>query len=261
MPLYMVKEPSITYQYKQAIKKLSSNDKKTRDLVLESLPSLLSLRPLEYLELLKLWKGLYYCMWMCDRPLAQQKLANDIGDLILKCPSDSSLLFLKAFWETICREWNSIDSLRLDKFYLLIRKNIEGGFRLCMSSNWSEEIVNKYVLLLQDIPLNPTNPKIPNSIRYHILDVYLDELDKVFPVKNKNQNFQIKVFLSPFLNLIEKSHDKYVKKRVSEAIFLDKRIELWNNKDDNYNFDDEVLDIDDKNEEDFIEEWYGFDDQ
>ncbi|EMR09293.1 hypothetical protein PNEG_02253 [Pneumocystis murina B123] len=258
----MAEKPLITHEYRQIIKKLSSNDKKTRDSVVELLPSLLSLRPLEYIELLKLWKGLYYCMWMCDRPLAQQKLANDFVNLIFKCPSNNSLLFLKAFWETICREWNLIDSLRLDKFYLLIRKNIEGGFRLCMSLNWSEKVVNNYVLLLEDIPLNPTNPKIPNSIRYHILDVYLDELDKVFPVKSKNQNFQIKVFLAPFLNLVKKSPDKYLKKRISETIFLDKRIELWNNKKDDYNFDNEILDVDDKNNEDaFVEEWYGFDDQ
>lgn len=150
--------------------------------------------------------------------------------------------------------------IRLDKFYLLIRKNIEGGFRLCMSLDWSEEIVNNYVLLLQDIPLNPTNPKVPNSIRYHILDVYLDELDKFFPVKSKNQNFQIKLLLTPFVNLLEKSSDKYLKKYVSETIFLDKRIESWNNNGNDHNFDNQVSDIDDKNEDSFIEEWYGFDD-
>ena len=32
-------------------------------------------------ELMRLWKGLFYCMWMSDKPLVQEELAGKIADL------------------------------------------------------------------------------------------------------------------------------------------------------------------------------------
>ncbi|KTW32243.1 uncharacterized protein T551_00334 [Pneumocystis jirovecii RU7] len=242
------KSPKIS-ELKQLTKKFVSNDKKTRDSAVMSLSHFLSSRShLSYSELLKLWKGLFYCMWMSDRSFTQQKLANDLANLVSKCSTDNALLFLKAFWETICREWISIDILRLNKFYLLIRKYIEQGFRICMMSSWSEEVLKKYIFLLKSIPLNPLNPKIPNSIRYHVSDVYLDELDKVFSEKTQTQNFPIQILLEPFVYLFKKTPDKYVRKRISENIFQDKRIELWlNKKGDHYSSDLKMLNVNNEN--------------
>ncbi|KAG5518802.1 hypothetical protein PMAC_002773 [Pneumocystis sp. 'macacae'] len=237
------KEP----ECRQLVKKLASNDKKTRDSAVISLSHFLSLKKqLDYSELLKLWKGLFYCMWMSDRSFTQQKLANDLADLVSKCSIDNALLFLNAFWETICREWISIDVLRLNKFYLLIRKYIEQGFRVCMASSWSQEVLKKYIFILKSIPLNPMNPKIPNSIRYHVSDVYLDELYKVSSEKIQIQNFPIQIFLEPFVYLFKKTSDKHVRKRVLENVFQDKRIELWLNKNgDDYGSNFKMLDIND----------------
>lgn len=96
------------------------------------------------LELQKLWKGglccnllrrefvaegnlwpcftaLFYCMWMSDKPLVQQKLADDLADLVLCIRSShpgriartrASLAFLEAFWSVIIREWAGLDRLR-----------------------------------------------------------------------------------------------------------------------------------------------------
>jgi len=61
----------------------------------------------------KLWKGIFYGFWMSDKPLVQQALASELADLVLTLPTtSSSLAFLRGFWETIVREWNSIDHLR-----------------------------------------------------------------------------------------------------------------------------------------------------
>ena len=32
-------------------------------------------------ELLKLWRGLFYCMWMADKPLVQEDLARKLAGL------------------------------------------------------------------------------------------------------------------------------------------------------------------------------------
>ena len=36
----------------------------------------------EELELLKLWKGLYMCLWMTDKPLVQEDVADELAALL-----------------------------------------------------------------------------------------------------------------------------------------------------------------------------------
>jgi ribosomal RNA-processing protein 1 len=101
---------------------------------LTSLRSFLSARhvssSLTHLEVLKLWKGLFYAMWMCDRPLPQQQLAQDLADLMYAIPSDKRpdavVNWLRGFWGTMAREWTGIDVLRMDKFLLLVRRVLGG---------------------------------------------------------------------------------------------------------------------------------------
>ena len=60
--------------------------------------------------MMRLWKGLYYCFWMSDKPLVQEELAESISSFI-KCfhSQDSSLLFIQSFLQTFGREWFGID--------------------------------------------------------------------------------------------------------------------------------------------------------
>jgi ribosomal RNA-processing protein 1 len=76
------------------------------------------------LDVLKLWKGLFYALWMCDRPLPQQALAQDLADLIYVLPDNEEVVaaWLRGFWATMAREWTGVDVLRLEKFLLLVRR-------------------------------------------------------------------------------------------------------------------------------------------
>ena len=50
---------------------------------------------------------------MSDKHLVQQALATEIADILLAITSVSvSLAFLRGFWESTVKEWNSIDRLR-----------------------------------------------------------------------------------------------------------------------------------------------------
>ena len=92
---------------------ISHIDRPTRDKAVASLRTFLGgRRRLEDLELLKLWKGLFFCMWMSDRPRPQQMLAADLADLVAVLPESNVLPFLTAFWKTMAREWTNIDVLR-----------------------------------------------------------------------------------------------------------------------------------------------------
>ncbi|TKA60958.1 hypothetical protein B0A55_11737, partial [Friedmanniomyces simplex] len=74
----------MAHQPNPFIKQLASSDRKLRTSALASLRQYLSSHhsaPLSQLDLLKLWKALFYCLYMQDKPLHQQRLAQDLADL------------------------------------------------------------------------------------------------------------------------------------------------------------------------------------
>ena len=95
------------------LKQLASSDRRIRDGAVETLRAYLGHRQsLDEMELLKLWKGLFYCMWMSDKPRTQQQLARDLAGLVDTLQPATVLGFLSAFWKTMSREWVDIDILR-----------------------------------------------------------------------------------------------------------------------------------------------------
>jgi ribosomal RNA-processing protein 1 len=60
---------------------------------------------------------------------------------------------------------------------------------------------------------SPNDPKIPNSIRYHITDLYLDELDKVQSLESADESFSstIQVLIEPFVKIQKEGRDKTAK--------------------------------------------------
>ncbi|KAF7726603.1 hypothetical protein EC973_008567 [Apophysomyces ossiformis] len=170
-------------------KQLAANEKKQRDKAVRSLKRFLSTGPeLSKLDLLKLWKGLFYCFWMSDKPLVQQALANDLGALVLDVPVSNAVPFLSAFWEIHCKEWHGLDRIRLDKYYLLFRRIIHFSFQLLADQNWEEDLVRDYTTMLLEGPLHPTDRTKPDAIRYHIMDLYFEELDKVLDKLQDSQS-------------------------------------------------------------------------
>lgn len=59
-------------------------------------------------------------MWMSDKPLVQEGLADGLS-LLNHCFSDPlvSVKFFGAFLETMCLEWFGIDQWRIDKFMMV----------------------------------------------------------------------------------------------------------------------------------------------
>lgn len=72
---------------------------------------------------MRLWKGLYYCMWMSDKPLIQEELAESLSKIV-HCfnNKDVVLLYTSCILKTLGTEWYGIDQYRLDKFSMVSRK-------------------------------------------------------------------------------------------------------------------------------------------
>ncbi|PKI85552.1 hypothetical protein MVES_000074 [Malassezia vespertilionis] len=197
-------------------------------------------------ELAKLWK---------DKPLVQQALAQELAELVLhvagiatneehaeesdavdgdkplqvkkaRARALTALDFYDGFWMTIASEWHGVDKFRVNKYYLLMRRYVEAGFRLLLLHKWDSVLVKKFTSVMRGLhgPLSSNNVGMPDSITYHVCDIYLDELEQVVSSADEPGRVPISGLLLPLLELAATSRSKRVYDRVmSSAInpFLD----------------------------------------
>ncbi|CAL3964149.1 hypothetical protein PZA11_001578 [Diplocarpon coronariae] len=201
------------------VKQLAANDRPTRDAALESLRTYLSgRREWPSLELLKLWKGLFYCMWMSDRPRTQQALADSLAELVAVLPSAAVIPFLRAFWQTMQREWTNVDVLRMEKFLLLTRRYLGATFKAIRDQAWGEEAVARHLALLAEVPCNVTEIRVPNGMRFHVIDIYVDELERVGLLGEEGRKATVNRMLEPLRALAKGSPTKPVRIKAREAL-------------------------------------------
>ncbi|XP_038616055.1 ribosomal RNA processing protein 1 homolog A [Tachyglossus aculeatus] len=168
-------------------------------------------------ELLKIWKGLFYCMWMQDKPLRQEDLGNTISQLIHDFQNaEAQHLFLQTFWQTMNREWNGIDRLRLDKFYMLIRMVLNQSFELVKRNGWEESQIDLLLEMLMKEILHPDS-HAPNGVKFHFIDLFLEELAKVGAEElTADQNLK---FIDPLCRIAAKSKDSTLVEVIVQGIF------------------------------------------
>lgn len=158
------------------------------------------------------------------------------------------------------REWSAIDSLRMDKYLYLLRCYIAKGFEVCSKSkSWKkafgekDKVWEQYVemLVADGGPLSPLDMKVPVGVRLHVLDIWVDELEKA----DGEHKVDVEKVMAPVKLLGEKTLTKSVRVRADEAV-EDDRILSWNG---------EAVkargDVDDEDDEDAEEgDFAGFDD-
>lgn len=233
-------------------------------------------KPLSLKKYEKLWKGLFYAMWFSDKPRPQQRLADTLGSLFSDTiPPQSFLLFVEAHWVVIIHEWPQIDHHRIDKFYLMLRRVIGGCFAKLAQEEWKTEFVEEYLNTLEKNVLSG-EVKIPLSLPSHVIDVYLDELEKIIfkdihegelgkeDLDEKQQkelleniqrqkveivkNLPIKQLFSVFERLLERTLIKVLKEKIQDELFGDERLKEWGvslNDDEEEALENEEKDADD----------------
>ncbi|KIJ66253.1 hypothetical protein HYDPIDRAFT_86769 [Hydnomerulius pinastri MD-312] len=210
-------------------KYLASSEKKTRDKAVKNLAVFLSNdenNVMSDVEMAKLWKGIFYCntagFWMSDKPLVQQALAQELAELVLTITNvPSSLNFLKGFWTTTVREWSGIDRLRMDKYYMLVRRFVNASFRLLIRAEWEESAMQEYHSILTNAggPLCPADIRVPASLTFHLAEIYLEELDKALASSESSLPVPLLALLSPFITLAAHTPTNTTYKHLQDAMF------------------------------------------
>ncbi|KAH0591027.1 Ribosomal RNA processing protein 1 like protein [Termitomyces sp. J132] len=207
-------------------KYLASTEKRIRDKAVKNLSVFLSesTNVLPKSDMDKLWKGIFYGFWMSDKPLVQQALATELSDLVLSISqTTSALAFLRGFWEMIVREWNGIDRLRIDKYYMLVRRFVNASFRLLVRTEWDTNVVKEYndMLTTSGGPLCPSDLRVPTGLAYHLADIYVEELDKVLSLSTSPADIlpaPLHPLLMPFLSLAAQTPVAVTCKRIQSSL-------------------------------------------
>ncbi|QCD80301.1 ribosomal RNA processing protein 1 homolog isoform X1 [Vigna unguiculata] len=201
------------------IKQLACCNKTTREktlrLLLKSwLPS--QSQPLSNDDAKKLWKGLFYCMWHSDKPLVQADLVDRLSSLLLSLHLPLSVQYFSIFLLTMRREWSGIDALRLDKFYLLIRRFVSKFFSLLKTNSWDLQLVESLMGVFDEGTLSAQENKAHgNGVNYHIATVFLEELRPFLPLKQQ----VLEVLLKPFISALGRVHDKVLVGKIRSGVF------------------------------------------
>ncbi|WOL08569.1 ribosomal RNA processing protein [Canna indica] len=166
-------------------------------------------------DLAKIWMGLFYCFWHADKLPVQADLAGRLAALLESLPAPLAARYFEAFIVTIRREWGGINFLRLDKFYLLIRKFLVHAFLLLRKNAWDPDLAARLVGILSEKSLLSADNYPASGVNYQVAEVFLDEIEDLLPVALETLDLMIK----PFISVMQKSADKVLVKKIKVNVF------------------------------------------
>lgn len=198
--------------YRKLARRLSHVDKRERDRGVEMVRGFLEKGSgLSDDDLMKVWKGLYYCMWMSDKAPIQEELAQSLANMVHLGSWKEGVAFVRAFYATMCREWRGIDRLRLDKFYNLMRCVVQEAMAMLSKAHWKAQAVHAFLSMMEEKALDPSLAQV-TGVTLHLVDYWIRDLAEA----------DCKVatrMLDPMIHLLGHCQNKLVLDRVREKVF------------------------------------------
>ncbi|CAN6863610.1 unnamed protein product [Brassica oleracea] len=209
--------PPVEENCKSLIKKLASckqtiRDRSLRTLLRTWLPEQASV-PDE--DMKKLWQGIFYCMWHADKSLYQSELIDRLAAALHSLPLPLSVHYFTVFLFTMRREWSRIDRLRLDKFYLLIRRFLHALLALMDGSSWDLELTRRLMGVLFDGTFLAGDKFQGNGVNYHVASVFVEEVREFLPLRKE----VLELVFGPFVMVLGIVSDKVLVGKIKSNLF------------------------------------------
>ncbi|KAL9191011.1 hypothetical protein ACHAXT_000717 [Thalassiosira profunda] len=128
-------------------------------------------------------------------------------------------LFVSTFLSTVRREWGNVDKHRLDKFYTAVRFMVGEMYKYMAQRQWNLGIIRLFNDVLYQEGLSSDAPGLTNGLRYHLIDICVDELAKAnADAKTPLTEATFLDCLEPFFGLAGNAEDKMVQRRAMERV-------------------------------------------
>lgn len=125
--------------------------------------------------------------------------------------------FCRTFFRTMRQNWGVTDQHRVDKFYTLMRYVLRQMYVYMANRSFNLGIVRLFNDALFEEILSMT----PNGLRFHIIDISVEELAKVS--KETSSSVDTDSFLSafePYFAMLQTEHDTIVHSRLIEHVLV-----------------------------------------
>ena len=159
----------------QFARNLATGNRKTRAQALGALEKWLQGRGegASELELRKLWRGIFFCVWMVDKAPVQLEVSRTIARLVhcFEAPAHAAR-WLRCWGSTLRGEWGKLDKHRIDKYYTLIRQVVVEAVNYARARAWAADACGALVGALDAELVR----QLPNGPRLHLADVLLEAL-------------------------------------------------------------------------------------
>ena len=176
---------------------------------------LISVENISDLEMLTLWKALFYCLSVCDRQSVYEELCAALVDLlsVFKKLSFAFHKYLRLFFRALLLEWALLDQNKQNKFYTLLRTMITKCFSLLQVSDWHSKSMSIFLDVIDTEVLH--NPL--NGPRFHLCDIYLPALLDVTRGNIPSNTFR--KLLKPFRQSLHTIDDAHYCRHVKQCLF------------------------------------------
>lgn len=192
---------------------------------------------------------------MTDRPLPQQRLAADLASLVHRgVRPQCAVAWQSAFWAVLGLQWTDIDALRMQKFLLLVRRAFAAQVAWCKEREYKGKQVEEMEAVFREWCFEEEGTdlkRVPVGLRLHILDIWVDELEKEGCLEDESAAAFVKT-LGDMVDALKRSPIRPVRDR-AEEMHGDERLPWAQRESD----DEAEADAQDDEADDG---WGGFDD-
>lgn len=155
---------------------LSDTERRVREASLTSLQSWLSANKgeLQARELDRLWKALFYCIWMADRP----RVITSTIQHVIELTDVAGWPFLSSSFGCLMREWFGIDRHRVDKYYELANAALAKSIEIVLEQKTNESFTENMDAMLEMLQTQVWDRahKEGQGFTLHVLDMYIDKI-------------------------------------------------------------------------------------
>ncbi|KAJ1988088.1 hypothetical protein H4R33_002578 [Dimargaris cristalligena] len=199
-------------------KRLGSNEKIVRDKATDTLLAWLAApRDMSEDDMVKVWEGLFYCVWMADKPLVQQELTERLASALLTVDRSLVIPYILGFWRVMEQSWLKIDKHRVNKFLLLVRFMIRYSFLVLEKFQWEAKLVAEYNSAMSHTILDLASLKLPLGLTSQYCECFLAELDQI-PLE-KREPIPFTSLMTPFVSYLGQICDSLFSKVIIKRVF------------------------------------------
>eukprot|EP01114_Cavostelium_apophysatum_P023355 TRINITY_DN8768_c0_g1_i1.p1 TRINITY_DN8768_c0_g1~~TRINITY_DN8768_c0_g1_i1.p1 ORF type:complete len:567 (-),score=192.25 TRINITY_DN8768_c0_g1_i1:28-1728(-) len=203
---------------------LAAIDKPVRDKAIKLMSSWLAKqKDFNIKAALVVWKALFACYWLSDKPLVQQDLAITISKFMHILPENRRMVYARAFFQTFVREWHSIGNLRMDKYFMLHRKCMLETFVFMKSRNFEDAVLDELADILKKDLFESEEP-CSLGVKMQTVEVFFEELYKATGGEVSPQ--VLTRFVRTFLEVMSQAEEKGIVARIKSFV-LDALLERW----------------------------------